>query len=123
MMPDQTIIIGAGPAGLAVGACLKQAGLSCVILEQSDVVGSAWHQHYDRLHLHTAKAYSALPFMPFPKDYPRYPSRAQVISYLEAYARQFQLEPSLVNKSFGRGMPIGVGKFRRRTLTIGRQIL
>jgi len=89
----QTIIVGAGPAGLAVGACLKRAGLSCCILEQSDTVGSAWHHHYDRLHLHTAKAYSALPFVPFPKNYPRYPSRVQVIDYLEAYARQFQLEP------------------------------
>jgi cation diffusion facilitator CzcD-associated flavoprotein CzcO len=88
-----TIIVGAGPAGLAVGACLKQAGLPCLILEQTDKVGAAWHRHYDRLHLHTAKAYSALPFFPFPKDYPRYPSRLQVIRYLEAYARQFQLEP------------------------------
>lgn len=89
----QTIIIGAGPAGLAVGACLKRAKLSCLILEQADKVGSAWRQHYDRLHLHTAKTHSALPFVPFPKAYPRYPSRVQMISYLEAYAQQFQLEP------------------------------
>lgn len=88
-----TLIVGAGPAGLAVGACLKQAGIPCLILEQVDKVGAAWHRHYDRLHLHTAKAYSGLPFMPFPREYPRYPSRLQVISYLEAYARQFQLEP------------------------------
>lgn len=88
-----TMIVGAGPAGLAVGACLKQAGIPCLILEQTDKVGAAWHRHYDRLHLHTAKAYSGLPFMPFPKEYPRYPSRLQVISYLEAYARRFQLEP------------------------------
>jgi cation diffusion facilitator CzcD-associated flavoprotein CzcO len=88
-----TIIIGAGPAGLAVGACLKQAGVPGLILEQTDKVGAAWHRHYDRLHLHTAKAYSELPFVHFPNDYPRYPSRLQVISYLEAYARKFQLEP------------------------------
>ena len=88
-----TIVIGAGPAGLAVGACLKQAGIPCVILEQTDKVGAAWHRHYDRLHLHTAKAFSELPFVHFPKDYPRYPSRLQVIQYLEAYARKFQLAP------------------------------
>jgi indole-3-pyruvate monooxygenase len=88
-----TIIVGAGPAGLAVGACLKQAGIPCLILEQSHEVGVAWHRHYDRLHLHTDKAHSTLPFMPFPRDYPRYPSRVQVIQYLEAYARAFQLEP------------------------------
>jgi len=90
---QQTIIIGAGPAGLAVGACLRQADAPFLILEQSQHVGSAWRRHYDRLHLHTDKAHSALPFLPFPKDTPRYASRLQVISYLEAYARQFQLEP------------------------------
>jgi indole-3-pyruvate monooxygenase len=88
-----TIVIGAGPAGLAVGACLKQAGVSFIILEQADTVGSAWHRHYDRLHLHTAKAFSELPYVPFPNDYPRYPSRLQVVQYLEAYAQQFQLAP------------------------------
>jgi indole-3-pyruvate monooxygenase len=88
-----TIVIGAGAAGLAVAACLKQAQVSCLILEQSDKVGTAWRQHYDRLHLHTDKAHSELPFVPFPKDCPRYPSRSQVIDYLEAYARKFQLEP------------------------------
>lgn len=89
---QNTIIVGGGPAGLAVGACLKQKGIPCLILEQTDRVGASWRHHYDRLHLHTAKAYSALPFVPFPKSFPRYPSRSQVIDYLEAYARQFQLE-------------------------------
>jgi cation diffusion facilitator CzcD-associated flavoprotein CzcO len=90
---EQTIIIGAGPAGLAVGACLRRAGIQFLILEQSQQAGSAWRRHYDRLHLHTDKAHSALPFLPFPKGTPRYPSRLQVVSYLEAYAHQFQLEP------------------------------
>ena len=88
-----TLVIGAGPAGLAVGACLKRAGMSCLILEQSRELGATWHRHYDRLQLHTDKAHSALPFLPFPKDYPRYPSRLQVIDYLEGYARHFELEP------------------------------
>ncbi len=87
-----TVVVGAGPAGLAVGACLEQAGIPFLILEQSDQVGSAWRRHYDRLHLHTAKAFSELPFLPFPKDYPRYPSRQQVVDYLDAYARHFGLE-------------------------------
>ncbi len=87
-----TIIIGAGPAGLAVAACLKQSGIQPIILEQSDKVGSAWHRHYDRLHLHTDKKNSELPFAPFPKSYPRYPSRDQLIDYLESYAKKFDLD-------------------------------
>lgn len=99
MLPDaadpSVIIVGAGPAGLAVGAGLKRAAVAFLLLEQSDHVGAAWHRHYDRLHLHSDKAHSALPFLAFPREYPRYPSRAQVIDYLEAYARRFELEPKL----------------------------
>ncbi len=58
-------------------------------------MGVSWHRHYQRLHLHTDKRHSELPFAPFPKEYPRYPSRMQMISYLEAYARRFHLEPRL----------------------------
>lgn len=57
---SHAIVVGAGPAGLAVGACLKQADVPCVILKQSDRVGGTWHRHYERLHLHTPKAYSGL---------------------------------------------------------------
>lgn len=89
----EAVVIGAGPAGLAVGACLRRLGMSPLIVEQAGHLGAAWHGHYDRLHLHTNKGLSALPFLPFPRDYPRYPSRVQVISYLHEYARRFQLTP------------------------------
>jgi indole-3-pyruvate monooxygenase len=89
---SQTIVIGAGPAGLAVSACLKQANIQTIILEQNDKVGSAWHGHYDRLHLHTDKKHSALPLLAYPNKYPRYPSRLEVVAYLEAYAKTFQLD-------------------------------
>jgi thioredoxin reductase len=89
---SQTILIGASPAGLAVGACLKQENIPYVILEQNEKVGSAWHHHYDRLHLHTDKGNSQLPFLPFPKDYPRYISRSQLIEYLDSYALKHNLD-------------------------------
>ncbi|MGC4060855.1 MAG: NAD(P)/FAD-dependent oxidoreductase [Aquabacterium sp.] len=86
-------IVGAGPAGLAVAACLKRQGRSFVLLERQGNVGSAWRTHYDRLHLHTDKAHSSLPHYKLPSHYPRYPSRQQVVDYLEAYARYFDLRP------------------------------
>ena len=87
------IIIGAGPAGLAAAASLKARGRDAVILEKADAVGAVWRRHYDRLHLHTDRARSGLPGLPMPKAYGRYPSRAQVIEYLEAYAAKFALKP------------------------------
>ena len=93
--PPETLIIGAGPAGLAVAACLKQRRVSCVIVERATTVGSSWHRHYERLHLHTDRAHSALPYLDFPAETPRYPSREQLIAYLDHYARHFELSPRL----------------------------
>jgi choline dehydrogenase-like flavoprotein len=70
-MPEHTDV-GAGPAGLAVGACLRKAGVNFTILERGDKVASSWHRHYERLHLHRVKQLSSLPYLPFPTDYPRY---------------------------------------------------
>jgi thioredoxin reductase len=91
----ETIVVGAGPAGLAVGACLRRAGRDVVILERAAALGSSWRNHYERLHLHTTRRGSALPYRPFPSDWPRYPSRAQVVEYLDEYARSFELAPKL----------------------------
>jgi Pyridine nucleotide-disulphide oxidoreductase len=87
------IVIGAGPAGLAAAAALRARGLDAAILEKSDAVGAVWRRHYDRLHLHTDRARSGLPGLAIPKSYGRYPSRAHVLEYLEAYAAKFALEP------------------------------
>lgn len=89
----EVVIIGAGPSGLAVGACLRERGTPFVMLEQAGEVGSTWRRHYERLHLHTIKQLSALPFVPWPAEVAMYPSRAQVVAYLERYAQRFQLEP------------------------------
>lgn len=82
----KAIIIGAGPAGLAAGACLRRAGFEVLVLERAAQVAAAWHSHYDRLHLHTTRARSALPYRPMPPG-ARYPSRDEVAAYLDTYAQ------------------------------------
>lgn len=84
-----TLVIGAGPAGLAVAGCLKARGAHCILLERSTEIAASWRRHYDRLHLHTAARHSSLPGLAFPSGTPRYPSRDQVVGYLESYAQRF----------------------------------
>jgi len=90
------VIIGAGPAGIAVAGCLSHAGhKDFVILDQAENIGHSWRNHYDRLHLHTVKRLSHLPHIEFPEDYPIYVSRQQVVDYLEEYAKEMSIIPML----------------------------
>ena len=63
------------------------------MLEAGPALGHSWRHHYQRLHLHTVKQQSHLPGLPFGAAVPRYPSRAEVVAYLEAYAAHFGVVP------------------------------
>ncbi|CAD6233523.1 unnamed protein product [Miscanthus lutarioriparius] len=88
------VIVGAGPAGLAVAACLTICGVPYVLLERHGCVASLWrHRTYRRLRLHLPKRYCELPLMPFPPSYPAYPTREQFLAYLEDYIVTFGIRP------------------------------
>jgi cation diffusion facilitator CzcD-associated flavoprotein CzcO len=87
------IVVGAGPAGLACAQTMQAAGLKVTVLEKEASVAASWRRHYDRLHLHTDRDHSGLPGMPMPRAFPTYPSRAEVVDYLESYAARFNIRP------------------------------
>ena len=99
--PDSldVIVVGAGQAGLAMGHALARRGLRFLIIERAPAVGQAWRERWNSLVLFTPARYSALPGMPFPGDADHYPTRDEVISYLERYAERFELPVAL-----GRGV-------------------
>ncbi|KAK9697711.1 hypothetical protein RND81_08G055400 [Saponaria officinalis] len=90
------VIVGAGPSGLAVAACLKEKGIiPGLILERSECVGSLWkYRTYDRLRLHLPKQFCQLPYLKFPSHFPTYPTKQQFITYLDSYAKEFNLRPA-----------------------------
>ncbi|CAL9302911.1 flavin-containing monooxygenase [Streptomyces sp. R02] len=85
-------VVGGGPGGLSVAYALRARGLRAVVLERSARVGDSWRRHYDRLHLHTTRRRSALPGLPMPRRFGRWPSRDDVVRYLEKYAEHHRLE-------------------------------
>jgi len=72
---------------------LQRHHIAYTIIEKQAQIAAPWRNHYDRLHLHTSKRLSNLPYKKFPAQYPRYPGRQQVIEYLEAYREEFGIEP------------------------------
>ncbi|TVU22949.1 hypothetical protein EJB05_32671, partial [Eragrostis curvula] len=89
------VIVGAGPGGLAVAACLAAQGVTTyALLERYECVASLWrHRTYHRLKLHLPKRFCELPMMPFPESFPTYPTREQFLDYLEDYALTYSIRP------------------------------
>jgi putative flavoprotein involved in K+ transport len=87
----ETVIIGGGQAGLAMGYELQRRGLSFVILDAQDRVGDAWRVRWDALRLFTPAFVDGLPGMPFPAPAWSFPTKDDMGDYLERYAEHFDL--------------------------------
>jgi putative flavoprotein involved in K+ transport len=87
----ETIVVGAGQAGLAVGYHLARRGLPFVILDAHPRIGDAWRTRWDSLRLFTPAGYDGLPGMRFPAPRTHYPTKDEMADYLEAYASRFEL--------------------------------
>lgn len=89
----KTLIIGAGPAGLAIAGRMRKIGLDFEMIEKTDKIAWSWTKHYDRLLLHTVKQLSHLPHLPFPDHYPLYVPRLELLKYYNDYATHFNIQP------------------------------
>jgi NADPH-dependent 2,4-dienoyl-CoA reductase/sulfur reductase-like enzyme len=82
----EVVVVGAGPAGVSAAVALKDGGVRPLMLDQADSVGSSWRGRYDRLKLNSSRFFSHMPDRRFPKGTPMFPSRDQMIAYLERHA-------------------------------------
>jgi putative flavoprotein involved in K+ transport len=87
----ETLIIGAGQAGLATAYHLTRRGRPCLVLEADDRVGDVWRRRFDSLRLFTPARYDALPGLPMPVGPWEFPTGRQMGDYLESYAAQMRL--------------------------------
>ena len=86
-----TVVIGAGQTGLALGYHLARQGRSFVILDENNRVGDGWRRRYDSLRLYTPAKYDALPGGRFPAKPFEFPTGKQVADYLEGYVAEHRL--------------------------------
>jgi putative flavoprotein involved in K+ transport len=96
------LVVGAGPAGLAVAASLHRRGVRALVVDKGTAVGDSWRRRYDRLHLHTPRVQSALP-----GSAGRWVARDDMVAYLADYAEHHGLRPRFgtVVRKLTRGAP------------------
>jgi putative flavoprotein involved in K+ transport len=87
----ETVIIGAGQAGLAVGHHLARRERPFLIVDANKRVGDNWRRHWDSLRLYSPACLDALPGMPFPAPAWSFPTKDETADYLEEYATRFDL--------------------------------
>lgn len=87
----QTIVIGGGQAGLAVGYHLAKRGLPFLVLDGNKQIGDAWRNRWDSLRLFNPARYAGLPGFPFPARGDTFPTKDQMANYLGEYVNRFQL--------------------------------
>ncbi|MEV0287482.1 NAD(P)-binding domain-containing protein [Kribbella sp. NPDC050820] len=89
-MRYETVVIGAGQAGLSAGYHLAQRGKPFVILDGADRVGGSWLNRWDSLALFTPSNRNNLPGEKFGGGF-SFASKDEMAAYLQRYAEQQQL--------------------------------
>ncbi|QRY62220.1 NAD(P)-binding domain-containing protein [Gordonia sp. PDNC005] len=90
---ERVCVIGAGYVGNGVAGALTRAGVDYDQLEANDRIGGNWsHGVYDSTHLISSKTSTQYVEFPMPGDYPTFPSRQQMLAYLQSYVDEFGLE-------------------------------
>jgi len=86
------LIVGAGHAGLSLGARLKRLGVPTLLVDRQDRPSDTWRHRYDTLMLHSPVRFDEMPYMAYPESWPVFRSKDQMADWLDAYATLMELD-------------------------------
>jgi cation diffusion facilitator CzcD-associated flavoprotein CzcO len=93
---EKFLIVGAGPVGLATAKAFKDAKILYEQIDADADVGGNWkHGVYSSAHIISSKRTTEYADYPMPADYPDFPSREQMLAYLNSYADAFGLRENI----------------------------
>ncbi|MEX0790919.1 MAG: NAD(P)/FAD-dependent oxidoreductase, partial [Actinomycetota bacterium] len=86
-----SVVIGGGQAGLAMGYQLQRLGHRFAILEANEHVGDSWRKRWDSLRLFTPGIYDSLKGMRFTGPMTSPPTKDQIADYLQSYSERLEM--------------------------------
>ena len=110
-----TVVVGGGQAGLAVGYYLARRRRDFVIVDAGERIGQSWDERWDSLRLFSPAHFTHLPGLRFPGPRRYLPAKDEMADYLRAYTAKFGL---LVDYAgwVSAGLPTGSSaRCRRRS--------
>ncbi|KAL6241398.1 hypothetical protein RBB50_011662 [Rhinocladiella similis] len=85
------LILGAGQAGLTVGARLQMLGVDTLIIDREDAIGDNWRRRYHQLVLHDPVWYDHMPYLNFPSHWPIFTPKDKLAEWFDSYAKLLEL--------------------------------
>ncbi|KAJ5127031.1 hypothetical protein N7448_007810 [Penicillium atrosanguineum] len=85
------LVVGAGQAGLNMGARLQNMSLSCLIVDKNERVGDNWRNRYRTLVTHDPAEFTHMAYLPFPQNWPQFTPKDKLGDWFEAYASIMEL--------------------------------
>lgn len=116
------VIIGGGQGGIGLAARLKRLGVPTIVIEKTERAGDSWRKRYKSLHLHDPVWYDHLPYLPFPDDWPVFPSKDKVGDWLEHYTAIMDLDYWSGTQCLGAEFDEGTGTWRVRVDRRGEEV-
>ncbi|MBM7630971.1 flavin-containing monooxygenase [Geomicrobium sediminis] len=96
-MKFDTIIIGGGQAGLAMGYALSKRKESYIIIDENEDVGTSWRDRYDSLTLFTPRKYNQLFNISLNGNPNTFPTKDEIALYLKDFQQNHEL-PIILNQ-------------------------
>ncbi|MGO3327168.1 NAD(P)-binding domain-containing protein [Gordonia sp. (in: high G+C Gram-positive bacteria)] len=85
------LVIGGGQGGIALGARLRQLGVTSLVVDKYERPGDQWRGRYKTLCLHDPVWYDHLPYLPFPANWPVFAPKDKVADWLEFYTKVMEV--------------------------------
>lgn len=85
------LVVGGGHAGLTAAASLGALNVDTLVVDRMARVGDNWRLRYHGLKLHNQVYSNHMPYLPFPRTWPRYIPKDKIANWLESYAEAMEI--------------------------------